>query len=153
MENFFDWMVKVIPQDEVNIWFNIHNMHYEKIELYGDIFKTLYQIIVDTYLGYETTETKIALSTEDKIKHFEWCWNKLLFNFKEENISLNEIGEHKDYLKSFFLETFYSSYDKKIHENIPKFISSVFDTTKEFSKSDLDILTEIYKLLEKNIRW
>jgi hypothetical protein len=40
MENFFNWMSKVIPNDEVIIWFNIHNMHYEKIELYGDIFKS-----------------------------------------------------------------------------------------------------------------
>lgn len=153
MENFFEWMVKVVPKDEVSIWFNIHNMHYEKIDLYGDIIKTLYLIILDTYLGEDTSETKILLSDQDKDKHFEWCWNKLISNFELEFIVIEKIGEHKDYVKSFFMETFYSPYDKKVKETIPKFINSVFDTNKEFSKSDLDILTEIYKLLDKNIRW
>ena len=44
MENFFNWMAKPLPKDEIIIWFNIHNMTYEKIELYGDIFKSLNQI-------------------------------------------------------------------------------------------------------------
>ena len=51
MENFFNWMAKPLPKDEIIIWFNIHNMTYEKIELYGDVFKSLNHIILDTYLG------------------------------------------------------------------------------------------------------
>jgi len=39
MENFFNWMSKPVPPDEVIVWFNVHNMNYEKIELCGDIFK------------------------------------------------------------------------------------------------------------------
>lgn len=153
MENFYEWMVKVVPKDEVEVWLNIHNMHYEKIELYGDILKTLYHLILDTYLGEDTPETKIILSSEDKEKHFEWCWNKLILIFQEELISIHNKGEHKDYLKSFFLETFYSPYDSKVKETIPKFLSSMFEINKDFSKSDLDILTEMYKLMDKNIEW
>ena len=37
MENFFNWMSKPIPDDEVTIWFNIHNMTYEKIERLGSV--------------------------------------------------------------------------------------------------------------------
>lgn len=153
MENFFEWMVKVVPKDEVNIWFNIHNMHYEKIELYGDILKSLHHIILDTYLGDDMPETKILLTSEDNNRHFEWCWKTLLLNFREENIKIKTDGEHKDYLKSFFLETFYNPYDVSVKETIPKFLTNVFEIDKEFSKSDLDILTEIYKLLDKNIQW
>lgn len=153
MENFFEWMVKVVPKDEVNIWFNIHNMHYEKIELYGDILKSLHHIILDTYLGEDMPETKILLTSEDNDRHFEWCWKTLLSNFREENIKIKTDGEHKDYLKSFFLETFYNPYDVSVKETIPKFLTNVFEIDKEFSKSDLDILTEIYKLLDKNIQW
>ena len=61
MENFFNWMTKPIPQEEVIIWFNIHNMIYEKIELYGDIAKSLTIIINETYLGEDISETKITL--------------------------------------------------------------------------------------------
>jgi hypothetical protein len=150
MENFFNWMVKPVPRDEVSIWFNMNNMHYEKIELYGDIFKTLYFIIDDTYLGEDTSETKIDLSENDIINHFDWCWSKMIETFRKENVHINDNGSHRDYLKSFYLETYYNPHDK-LKDAIPKFISGIFDVEAEFSKSDLEILTELYKLLDKNI--
>ena len=33
MENFFNWMSKPVSKEDVVVWFNIHNMNYEKIEL------------------------------------------------------------------------------------------------------------------------
>ena len=151
MENFFNWVSKPIPKDEVIIWFNVHNMVTEKIQLYGDIFQSLNQIITDTYLGDDTTETKITISEDDKLAHFEWSWKKALENFKKENINIKVNGEHKDYFSDFFSETYYNQKEKNVKQSIPKFISDIFDINKEFSKSDLDILTELYKLLEKNI--
>jgi len=153
MENFFNWMSKPIPNDEVIIWFNVHNMNYEKIELYGDIFKSLNYVIIDTYMGdtNESHETKISLTQKDKELHFEWCWNKIVEDFRKENIKIKEFGEHKDYFKSFFMDTFYNHPDKSIKNAIPNFLVEVFDLDTPFSKSDLDILTELYKLLEKSI--
>ena len=151
MENFFNWMSKPIPKDEVIIWFNVHNMNYEKIELYGDIFKSLNHIIIDSYMSDETHESRISVSKEDKELHFEWCWNKMLEDFRKENIIIKHGGEHKEYFKSFFFDTFYNQSEKNIKESIPNFLFEVFDVEKPFSKSDLDILTELYKLMEKNI--
>jgi hypothetical protein len=151
MENFFNWMSKPIPKDEVIIWFNVHNMNYERIELYGDIFKSLNYIIIDTYMGDETNETKISLSQEDKELHFEWCWNKMVEGFKKENIIIKHGGDHKEYFRSFFLDTFYNQSERNVKDSIPNFLFEVFDVEKPFSKSDLDILTELYKLMEKNI--
>ena len=154
MENFFNWMSKPIPTDEVVIWFNVHNMIYERIELYGDIFKTLNHIIIDTYMGEpigNSSETKISLTQEDKNLHFEWCWNKTVENFKKENININSNGDHKDYFKSFYMDTFYNQSEKSVKESIPVFLDEIFDIFKPFSKSDLDMITEMYKLLEKNV--
>jgi hypothetical protein len=151
MENFFNWMSKPIPKEEVVIWFNVHNMNYERIELYGDIFKSLNYIIIDTYMGDETNETKISLSQEDKELHFEWCWNKMVEGFKKENIIIKHGGDHKEYFRSFFLDTFYNQSERNVKDSIPNFLFEVFDVEKPFSKSDLDILTELYKLMEKNI--
>lgn len=153
MENFFNWMSKPIPNDEVTIWFNVHNMLYEKIELYGDIFKTLNYIIKDTYMGDNNsfTETKISLSEEDKLAHFQWCWNKTVENFKKENILIDDEGSHKDYFESFYMETFYNQSETSVKESIPNFLEELFDISKPFTKSDLDMLTEMYKLMEKNI--
>lgn len=151
MENFFNWMSKTIPKDEVLIWLSVHNMSYEKIELYGDIFKSLNHIIVDTYMGDTEGETKIYLSPEDKMKHFEWCWSKLIKDFEAENIIIKDTGDHKDYFKEFFSDSFYNQNQTNVKLSIPQFLEDVFDVEKDFSKSDLDILTELYKLIEKNL--
>ena len=151
MENFFNWISKPIPDEDVSVWFNIHNMNYEKIDLCGDIFKTLNHLIIDTYFDEENVETKINLTKEDKEHHFEWCWKQLIESFKKEKIYLKEVGSHKDYLKNLFNDTFYNQKEKNIANAIPKFLEEVFDMDTPFSKSDLDILTELYRLIEKNL--
>ena len=151
MENFFDWMAKPIPKDEVIIWFNVHNMIYEKIELYGDIFKSLNAIIVDTYLGDSNSETKINLSDDDKISHFDWCWKKMVKYFEKENVNIKFKGDHKEYFQSFFMDSFYNQRENKIKESISRFLNEIFDTNMVYSRPDLDLLTELYKLMEKNM--
>jgi hypothetical protein len=151
MENFFDWMAKPIPKDEVIIWFNVHNMIYEKIELYGDIFKSLNAIIFDTYLGDSDSETKINLSDEDKISHFDWCWKKMVKEFEKENVNIKFKGDHKEYFQSFFMDSFYNQRENKIKESISRFLNEIFDTNMVYSRPDLDLLTELYKLMEKNM--
>ena len=150
MENFFNWMTKPIPKEEVIIWFNIHNMNYEKIELYGDISKSLTTIIMDTYLGENNSETKIMISDEDNRSHFDWCWKKMIDGFRKENIIIKSKGEHKEYFESFFMDTFYNQSRESIKHSINKFLTEIFDTEMTYSKSDLDLLTELYKLIEKN---
>ena len=155
MENFFNWIAKPLPNDEVVIWFNVHNMIYEKIELYGDIFKSLNCVITDTYMGDsngDSPETKIVLSPDDKKSHFDWCWGKMVENFQKENIIITIDGEHKDYLKSFYMDTFYHQTQKNVKDSVPVFLNEIFNMSKPFSKSDLDMITEIYKMMEKNVK-
>jgi hypothetical protein len=105
---------------------------------------------MDTYLGENTSETKIFLSKEDNISHFEWCWNKVIENFKRENIIIKSYGDHKDYFQSFFIDTFYNQTESDLKTSIPKFLNEIFEVGVTYSKSDLDLLTELYKLIEKN---
>ena len=151
MENFFNWVSKPVAKEEVSVWFNINNMNYEKIELYGDFFKSLNIVISDTYFEEENYETKISLSDENKKEHFEWCWKKTIENFNRENLKFKGEGEHKNYFERFYFDTFYNKNQKNIKEAIPNFLDEVFDLNKPFSKSDLEILTEIYKIMEKNL--
>jgi hypothetical protein len=92
-----------------------------------------------------------VLSQEDKLTHFDWCWKKTLDNFSKENIEFNVKGEHREYYEKFFMDLFYNAENKTISENIVNFFQELFDEEKMFTKSDLDMLTEIYKLLNKNI--
>ena len=154
MENFYSWMMKPVNREDVEIWFNINNMIYEKRQLFSDFTFSLYDIIKSTYLGDDITnpsETKIILSQKEKENHFEWCWNKTLENFSKENIKFNLTGEHKDYYEKFYMDLFYNAENNKISGNILMFFEELFNEEKMFTKSDLDMLTEIYKLLNKNI--
>ena len=151
MENFFNYMTKIIPKDEIIIWFNIHNMYYEKIELYGDIFKSLNYVINNTHMGDEFRETKIILTKEDNENHFNWCWNKVIEDFRKENIIIGEEGDHKDYFISFFNDTFYNQPDKNTRESINTFLEDIFNVHNDFVKPDLDILTEFYRILQRYV--
>jgi len=154
MENFYSWMMKPVNHDDVEVWFNVNNMIYEKRQLFSDFTFGLHYLIKSTYLGDDTdnkSETKLVLSQEEKISHFDWCWKKTIENFSKENIKFNPKGEHREYYEKFFMDLFYNAENKTISENIDAFFYELFDEEKMFTKSDLDMLTEIYKLLNKNI--
>lgn len=151
MENFYNWTMVPVPKDEVDIWFSVHNMIPEKIELYGDIVESLTTLVLETYLGEQTIETKIRMSDDDITNHFDWCWKKTLEGFEKENILIDSEGEHKDYVKTFFLDSFYYQKDSEIRSAVKLFVTDLFDIDKVFVKSDLDIITEIYKVFNRTV--
>jgi hypothetical protein len=75
----------------------------------------------------------------------------MINDFKKENIIIKLNGDHKEYFQSFFMDTFYNQSKTSIKHSIDKFLNEIFDTEVTFSKSDLDLLTELYKLMEKNM--
>ena len=152
MENFFAYITVPVPDDEAEVWFNVNNMIIEKRQLYADFCLSLLRLIQQTYLGneFENTRNKIVLSRKEKDLHFEWCWKKILNNFEKEGIRFKVKGEHQDYMKEFFDEVFYEQKEEQIVENIGEFFTSLFDEEKPFTKSDLNMITEIYKLFEKS---
>ena len=153
MENFFNYLSKPLPPDEVDVWFRINNMIPEKMELYSDFSTTLNSLIFSTYLGNTTekNETKINLTNDDNLKHFEWCFNKVIDNFNKEGIFFKKKGEHFDYFKSFFMDVFYNQKEDKIKNNVKLFLTQLFNLNTPFSKSDLDMILVIYKILDKNM--
>ena len=154
MENFFNYITKPLTPEEVDLWFRSNNIIPEKLELFSDFSHSLNILIVDTYLGEppKSNETKITLSEDDNQRHFEWCWNKIIDNFGKENIKFDKKGEHFDYFESFFGETFYNQKDTKVKSSIGFFFTDLFNNEKLFTKSDLDMITTIYKLLDKYLK-
>jgi hypothetical protein len=49
------------------------------------------------------------------------------------------------------MDLFYNAEKKEIAENIDKFFGELFNEQKAFTKSDLDMVTDIYKRLDKNL--
>jgi len=154
MENFFNYVSKPVSPEDVDLWFRVNNMYPEKLELFFDFVLSLNLIVLETYLGDDedsTNETKIRLSDEDKKNHFNWCWNKTLDNFKKESLVFEIEGEHYEYFESFYLQVFYQQKDKKVRNSIGKFFEELFDNKRPYTKSDLDMIYDIYKSLDKNL--
>jgi len=153
MENFYNYISKHLEPDQVDIWFKVNNIIPEKMELYYHFCHSLYLIIIDTYLGdeLESNETKVEMSDEDNEKHFNWCWNKNIENFQQENIIFEEQGEHLNYFYSFFKEIFYEQKEPKVKRSIDIFFNDLFNRDKPFTQVDLDLVYNIYKSLDKNL--
>lgn len=154
MENFFNYLTKTIPPEDVLVWLDANNIIYEKLELFSDFSQSLYQLINSTYLGESNlpNDTKISLSEDDKLNHFNWCWNKTLNNFHKEGIKFSDKGDHYDYYKSFFFDIFYNQSEEHVRESVGLFFDDLFDVDKDFTKSDLDMISAIYKYLDKSIK-
>ena len=154
MENFFNYISKPLDNEEVDKWFRGNNVIFEKLELYSDFSHSLYQLMVETYLGFDDSnnETRITLSENDNTKHFDWCWNKTTENFSKEGIFFEKVGDHYIYFKSFFDEIYYNQKEPKIRESIGTFFNDLFDVDKPFTKSDLDMMSQIYKALDKSLK-
>jgi hypothetical protein len=153
MENFFNYITQPVKPEDVEKWFKGNNILNEKLELFSDFSHSLNLLIVDTYLGQQDSpnETKILMSDDDNSKHFEWCWDKTVNNFLKEDLNFENRGEHFDYFKSFFDEIFYTQKDEKIRKSITNFFTDLFDINKPFTKSDLDMVSTIYKILDKHL--
>jgi hypothetical protein len=153
MENFFLYISKPVEEEEFQFWVETNNICFLKLELYRDFVLSLVSLVSKTYLGGESEfETLIRLSIEENEQHFKWCWNKTIENFRKENIHFEPDGEHYDFIKSFMDETFYNQKMNEIKNSVIKFFDEVFNVETMFTKSDLDLLTTIYKSLERNMK-
>lgn len=150
--NFLEWLTKPVPLDEIETWMNVNNIVSEKLELFYDFSLSIYNLVNDTYLGDDEKKiTKILMDNQQKKDHFDWCWKKNIENFSKENLHFNEQGEHYDYFSSFFKDAFYHQKDDKVKKSIENFFVSLFTNFNNYTKSDLDMITEIYKMLDKNL--
>ena len=154
MENFFNYLSKPIPSDEVDLWFKINNMIPEKLELFYDFSQSLNLLISETYLGGfgNTNETNITLSEDDKYKHFEWCFTKIISNYEKEGIFFEDKGNHFNYFRNFFMEIFYNQKEEKVRSSVKNFFNELFKISKTFTKSDLDMILVIYKVMNENLK-
>lgn len=149
MENFFKWLTKPIGDDDLEVWLNVNNITKEKVELFFDFSLGLYRLVVDTTL--EDKDFKIQES--DRINHYNWCWNKNIENFEKENIIFDKTGSHYTYFKDFFFDSYYNQQSDELKNSIESFLFHLFDMSKSFTKSDLDMLIEIYKTLDSNFKY
>jgi len=101
-QEFREYISEPVSREKMSLWVKVNNIDSEKVELFFDHVDSLRHIIHKTYLGDDVVNT-------DRIKreHYDWCWGKVISDFKLENINFNGEGEHKEYFWNFFYESFY----------------------------------------------
>lgn len=145
-ESYLEFIASENFRNQVEIWYKAYNIIREKTELFHDFVLTLYEIIDETYLGPD-----VIVTEQEQKNHFLWCWKKNLENFEKESIKFKETGQHQDYLWNFFYEAYYLN-DNGSDNRIKEYFNKLFQYNFRKTRSELDMLTEIYKILESSIK-
>ncbi len=146
-EGYLEFISSESYKHQIDIWYRAYNISREKTELFYDFIVSLYEIIDETYLGPDVLELE-----EDQRSHFTWCWNRTIENFNKEKIHFKETGNHFDYFWNFYLEAFYFNHLDNQPVRISDYFFKLFNFGYRKSRSELDMLTEIYKLLDQNLK-
>jgi hypothetical protein len=150
MENrkgYIEFLTSESYKNQAEIWYKAYNITREKTELYYDFLVSLLNIIEETYLGPD-----VLKDTEDIQNHFTWCFEKVTSNFKKEKIHIKNQGNHYEYLWLFFHEAFYLSETEDNMNLIREYFYKLFDYNYTKSRAELDMLTDLYKLFEQNLK-
>ena len=145
-EQFFKYVTQPVSREDMNLWVKVNNIHTEKINLFGDYLKSLHTVVVETYLGMD-----VIKNDEEINGHFKWCWNKIIDNFIKENVQFKKEGPHYEYFFNFFYESFYANKHEEQREKIKEFLNHLFTLHSEKTKSELDMLYEMYVLLNESL--
>lgn len=154
MDQFFNWLTKPMSYEEIDAWYKANNIIPEMSDLFRDFCISLLKLVQSTYLGdtpEDLKETKIGLTQEDKDSHFKWCWDRTIKNFEKENINFINSEDAFQYFKSFYMDVYYNQQHDAVKQSLDDFFSLLFTRKNRHSKSDIEMFTEIYKLLEKSL--
>lgn len=145
---FINYIVTPLSNEQMNLLYRANNIKYEKCNLYYDFIISLNKLVIDTYLGDDYIN-----SDEDIKNHFDWCIEKNVSNFKDENIIFTNIEKLREYFYYFFYEIFYSIKEKNnVEERLNNLAIYSFDYHRLKSRSDIDVMIELYKIFEKSLQ-
>lgn len=146
--SFLAYIHNPISRESMNVLYGSNNIKYEKCELYSDFVQSLLILTFDTYMGDD------IMNVQDQVKHFNWCWNKIIDDFKSEGIFFKNPKLY-EYFLEFMLEGFYIHEKKKnfdyTDKGLLKIWSDIFNYDKIKTQADMDTLIEIYNIFEKSL--
>lgn len=119
----------------------------DRVEIYKDFTINLLYYIDKYYLDSETLSEDTDINN-----HYNWCFNKVCDEFKEEGIDFSKNANLRDYFYQFF----YHQYYKKENQNLSlpyyeKFWRNIFEIDKQKNKNIINTMIEIYNIFDKSI--
>jgi len=139
---FLNYFKKILPKEEIEVFYKTHKIEEPKVILLSNIVTSLFTLIHDTYFGDE------LMGEDDKEKHFEWCWVKLTNDLMYVNVFLEDKLIFKKWIKETCFDIFYNvkcAEKEDIIINMKNLWETILDMNNLKTKSDVDLLIEIYK--------
>lgn len=128
---------------ETELIYDSNRIVYERSDLYLDFILTLDDLIETTYFGHD------MMDDEERINHYNWCWNKTCDLVNTELIKFNRNDNAYVYLLDTYLEAFYD--DKKtVTIHLTNFWKHIFDYNSKKSRPEIDTYLKIYKIFEQS---
>jgi hypothetical protein len=146
-EGYLEFVTSESYKQQIDVWYRAYNISREKTELFYDFVSSLYELMEETYMGVDVMTSEI-----DQKNHFTWCWDKIIRNFELERIYFKERDSAYQYLWNFFIEAYYYNKMDNNPNRISDYFYILFDFDHRKSRSELDMLTEIYKLFDQNLK-
>lgn len=142
-------MQRPLTLSALDLIYTSNNIVFERVDLYRDFILTLNDLVFTTYLGDEHT------NEEQRITHFNWCWNYVSDKLAHGNISFKKNKDAHVYFINFYFDTFYDT-DKTGEIGLPIKIhevwNSIFDYNIEKPRTDLDTFITLYRVFEKTYK-
>ena len=142
---FLRYLSKPLDNTIIDKQIKDHNIVVERIDLYISFIRSLYMKIIDTYLGDDVINSELI-----KEEHFNWCWNAVITDFREEGFDFSNNEDLYDWFKTYFLVSFYLEDKKDLKGIILESFEEAFDFNADKSQSDMDLLTELYEIFDKS---
>ena len=155
MDQFFKWLSTPMNKEDIETWNRANNIIPEYCDLFEDFSFSLFYLINGTYLGFShgnSNATKIGVKDDDKLEHFRWCFNKVILDFKKENIVFNFSSNDYDFFESFYMEVYYEQVDDSVRDSLESFLRELFNRRRVITKPDLEMFTDLYKSLERSVQ-
>ena len=144
---FMDYITNPLTYEQMHLLYRANNIKYERCNLYFDFIMSLNVAISETYLGSEYID-----SEKKVIRHFKWCIDKVIRDFKSEKIIFENTKRIEEYFYFFYYELFYTSKDVKNSLSKLNLLCDLsFNYHRLKTRSDVDVLIELYKLLDKSL--
>ena len=135
-----------MDEDKIELFYRAKFINPLKVELFRDFIISLLDTVHNTYPGDD------VYSEHYYENHFNYCFNKVVQNFKEENLYFD--GDKKEIHEYFYLtleEAYYKEQDKpKIIIAFKNIYHKIFDMDNmNKTQSDIELFLYIYKYLLK----
>ena len=144
--DFIEYISKKMERDDLHLLYRINNITKEIIELFYDFVYSLNELVITTYLGDDIT------SKDERTKHFNWCWEKVIEGFKKEGIYFITVTELYNYFSTFYEESFYEEKIKTTRKSskLKSFWTDLFSFNKVKTMSEYESLLELYKIFNRS---